>query len=313
MSTFSQWQRAGCPAKRVTWVCGPEQALAGDVVDSICDSQPVAGRVVYFAGNDIERDIWAAAGVIAPVGQERLVVVHDAQKLRRPGELVPLVKAGREAAGSFLLFVSAENDFPRDSGGLVPQLAAIRDARHGQLIRCTAPKDDDLLDWVSRQWPGLGRNDAHRLLERAGGDLSIVRDAGARARACGLLDEKYIPVLCEPPPGGEFAELLIAGDRAGALAAARTATVAPGAAIGLLDSRLGALAAIREGQRRQLEDRDIAGKLGVPRFLIGKYRVVAQQYGPDRVRRCRELLATADAAWRTGASAGVAEVLAANW
>ena len=120
-------------------------------------------------------------------------------------------------------------------------------------------------------------------------------------------------MLCDPPPGGEFAELLVAGDRAGALAAARAGQVAPGPAIGLLDSRLGMLAAIREGQRRQLEDRDIAGKLGVPRFLIGRYRNVAHEYGPDRVRRCRELLADADAAWRSGAVAGVAEVLAANW
>jgi hypothetical protein len=311
MSVFSQWQRAGCPVKRVTWVCGPEQALASDVVDSICGALDRWGQAVYFAGNDTERDIWAACGVIAPVGQERLVVVHDAQKLRRPGELVPLVKAGRAAAGSFLLFVSAEQDFPRDSGALAPHLAAIRDARHGQLIRCTTPKEDDLLDWVSRQWPGLGRNAAHRLLERASWDLGSVRMAGAKASATGLLDEKYIPVMCEPPAGGEFAELLLNGDRAGALAAAETTAAGP--AIGLLDSRLGALAAIREGQRRQFEDRDIAGKLGVPRFLIGKYRVVAQQYGPDRVRCCRELLATADAAWRSGAVAGVAEVLAANW
>ena len=316
MSTFSQWQRAGCPAKRVTWVCGPEQALASDVTGSICDSLPGATPAVYFAGTDIERDIWAACGVVPPAGQERLVVVHEAQKLRRPGELVPLVKAGREAADLYLMFVSGEDDFTRageGKGSLVPHLAAIRDARHGQLIRCTPPKDDDLLDWVARQWPGLGRNAAHRLLELASWDLAAVRGAGSKARACGLLDEKYIPVLCEPPPGGQFAELLIRGDRPGALAAARTGQVPPGPAIGLLDSRLGTLAAIREGQRRQLEDRDIAGKLGVPRFLIGKYRNIANEYGPARVRHCRELLATVDAAWRTGASAGVAEVLAASW
>lgn len=318
MSTFSQWQRAGCPAKRVTWVCGPEQPLVSDVTATVCAALPDTAPAVYFAGTDIERDIWAACGVVPPAGQERLVVVHEAQKLRRPGELAPLVRAGREAAGAYLLFVSAETDFPRDGAGegkgsLAPHLAAIRDARCGQLIRCTPPKDDDLLDWVSRQWPGLGRNAAQRLLEQANGDLAAVRGAGVKARACGLLEEKYIPVLCEPPPGGQFAELLIRGDRPGALAAARTGQVPPGPAIGLLDSRLGTLASIREGQRRQLEDRDIAGKLGVPRFLIGKYRNVAHEYGPSRVRNCRELLATADAAWRTGASRGVAEVLAASW
>jgi hypothetical protein len=294
-------------------VCGPEPVLADDVIATVRVALPAAGRAVFFAGNDVERDIWAACSVVPPAGQERLAVVWDAHKLRRPAELVPLVKAGREAAGSWLLFISAEDDFTRDKDGLAPHLAAVRDSRNGQLIRCTVPKDDDLLDWAARQWPGLGRNAAHRLLTRAGGDLAAVRDAGAKARATGLADAKYIDVLCEQRPGQQFAELLLAGDKTGALAAARALPPAPGAAIGFLDSRLGTLAAIREGQRRQLEPRDIAARSGVSRFLISRYRDVAQAYGPDRVRRCRELLAVADAAWRSGASQGVAEVLAAGW
>ena len=83
MASFSQWQRAGCPVKRITWVCGPEQALAVDVLDSVCAALPEVIPAVYFAGNDIERDIWAACGVLPPAGQERLVIVHDAHKLRR--------------------------------------------------------------------------------------------------------------------------------------------------------------------------------------------------------------------------------------
>ena len=202
-------------------MCGPEQVLAGDVAAAVRAALPAAGQAVFFAGNDVERDIWAACGVIPPQGQDRLAVVWDAHKLRRPHELVPLVKAGREAAGSWLLFISAEDDFTRGKDGLAPHLAAIRDSRHGQLIRCTVPKDDDLLDWVIRQWPGLARNAAYRLLMRAGGNLAAVRDAGAKSRATGLADEKYIDVLCSQRSGEEFTELLVAGDRQGALAAAR--------------------------------------------------------------------------------------------
>ena len=175
------------------------------------------------------------------------------------------------------------------------------------------PKEDDLLDWVARQWPGLGRNAAQRLLERAGGDLGAVREAGVKARATGLLEEKYIAVLCEPPPGGQFAELLVAGDRAGALAAARTGDRRRARRSGC--SIPGWARWRRSGRASAVSWRTgtSPGKLGVPRFLIGAYRDVAQAYGPARVRRCRELLATADAAWRSGAVAGVAEVLAANW
>lgn len=318
MSTFSQWQRAKCPAKRITWLCGPEQALVNDVIDSVVSSCPDAGRVVLFAGTDFERDIWAACGMIPPQGVARLVVVHEAQRLRRSDELVPLVKAGREAAGVFLLFVSSEPDFTRARGGdgkqaLAPHLAAIRDCRAGQLVRCVAPHDDDLLDWAARCWPGLTRNAAARLVERAGGDLTAIRAAGGKARATGLTDAKYVPVLCDPVPGGEFAELLVTGDRAGALAVARERPLALGAAVALLDSRLRVLTAVRDGQRAQLPAGQVASRFGVPGFLVTRYRGVAQQYGPARVRRCRELLAAADSAWRGGAEAGVAEVLAANW
>lgn len=313
MSVFSQWQRSGCPVKRVTWVCGPEPALAGDVAAAVRAALPAADRAVYFAGNDSERDIWDACAVIPPVGQDRLVAVWDAHKLRRPAEMVPLVKAGREAAGAWLLFVSAEQDFSRNKDGLAPHLAAIRDSRNGQLIRCTPPHGDDLLDWVARQWPGLGRNAAHRLLTRAGGDLAVVCGAGAKARATGLIQDKYIEVLCESRPGEEFAELLIRGDRPGALDAARSLPPAPGAVVGLLDSRLGLLARLREGQQAQLGPADIERSLGVSRFWQARYRDIAQQYSPGRVRACRQLLAAADASWRTGADRGIAEVLAANW
>lgn len=317
MSTFSQWQRASCPAKRVTWVCGPEQALIDDVTDSVRSSCGDAGRVVLFAGSDLERDIWASCALIPPRGVTRLVAVHEAQRLRRLDELVPLVKAGREAAGVFLLFVSSEPDFTRvrEEGRdvLAPHLAAIRDCRAGQLIRCVTPHDDDLLDWAARCWPGLTRNAAARLVERAAGELGAIREAGAKARATGLLDAKYIPVLCDPVPGGEFAELLLAGDRAGALVAARERPLALGAAVSLLDSRLRVLAVVREGQRSQLPAGQVASRFGVPGFLVTRYRDVAQQYGPARVRHCRELLAAADSAWRGGAESGVAEVLAANW
>lgn len=274
---------------------------------------PDAGTAVFFAGNDVERDIWAAAGIVPPAGQRRLVIVHDAHRLRRPGELAPLVKAGKEAAGSFLVFVSGDRDFARGPDGLAPHLAAIRDSRQAQMIRCAALAGDDLLDWAARCWPGLGRNAASRLAERAGHDLAAIREAGAKAAASGLLDERYIEVLCEARPGEEFAEALVRGDRAGALAALAAARPHAGAAVMLLDSRLGHLAAIRDGQQRGMEDRDIAARLGVPRFLIAGYRDAAPGYGPSRVRRCRELLAQADAAWRSGAEAGVAEVLAANW
>lgn len=308
MSTFSQWQRAGRPVRRVTWVCGPEQVLADEVAGVQLSAAPF-DVTRLTAGEVPDRDIWDRCAL---PGEGRLVLVRAADRLKDPARLVPLVRAARDVA--MLVLVSGEDDLARDEDGLAPHLAAIRDSRYAQMVRCTAPKDDGLLDWTAGQWPGLGRNDAWRLASRAGGNLAAIRDAGVKAQASGLLEPRYIDVLCEPSPGAEMAELLVTGDKPAALAAARAMLPsAIGAALSLLGSRLSTLASIRDGQRRQLDTRAICSRLGVPQFLLARYRDVAVNYAPDRVRRCREILATADAAWRTGASGGVAETVIANW
>ena len=307
MGSFAQWQRASRPVRRITWVCGPELVLADEVAAAQLAAVPDVTRLT--AGEIPERDVWDRCAL---PGEDRLVLVRAAERLKDPARLVPLVKAARQVA--MLVLVSGEDDFPRGEDGLAPHLAAIRDCRYAQMVRCTPPKDDDLLDWAVAQWPGLGRNDAWRLVSRVGGDLAAIRDAGAKARASGLTEAKYIDVLCEQSPGSEMTELLVTGDKPGALMAARAMLPAAiGATISLLSSRLSTLASIREGQRRQLDTRAICSRLGVPQFLLARYRDVAVNYPPDRVRRCREILAVADAAWRTGAQGGVAETVIATW
>lgn len=290
-------------------MCGPEQVLADEVIAAQLAAAPRLHILRTRTGDVPERDIWDCCALAFG---ESAVLVRGAEKLTDPARIIPLVKLAREIAT--LVLVSGEDDFSRGQDGLAPHMAAIRDSRYAQMVRCVAPKDDDLLDWAATQWPGLGRNDAWRLVSRAGGDLARIRDAGAKAQASGLLEAKYIDALCDPSPGEEMTELLLAGDKKAALAAARGVSgSATGAALALLSSRLGTLSAIREGQRRQLDVRAMTGRLGVPRFLLARYRDVAAAYPPDRVRRCREILAVADAAWRTGAQGGVAETVIANW
>jgi hypothetical protein len=309
VAAFTQWFRGSNQVRRITWVCGPELVLQDEVIAAQLAAVPLLGVIRLTAGEVPERDIWDCCSF---PGEDRLVLIRDADRLKDPARIIPLTGAARDI--SMLVFASNEDDFPKGKGGLAPYLAAIRDCRYAQMIRCTKPRDDDLLDWTVSRWPGLGRNDAWRLAVRAGGDLAAIRDAGAKAQAAGLLDAKHIGTLCDLFPGEEMAELLVAGNKPGALAAAAgTSRSAIGAALALLSSRLGTLCAIREGQQRQLDTRAICSRLGVSQFLLARYRDVAAAYPPARVRQCREILAQADSAWRSGAETGIAETVIANW
>src|SRR5215472_14081361 len=131
MSTFSQWQRAGCPVRRITWVCGPEQVLAEDVAAAQLAAASPLGVTRLTAGEVPERDIWDACSM---PGQDRLVLVRAAERLADPSRLIPLVKAAAREIPALVL-ASGEDDFPRGKDGLAPHLAAIRDCRYAQMVR----------------------------------------------------------------------------------------------------------------------------------------------------------------------------------
>lgn len=323
MAAFSQWLRAGRPVRRITWACGPERILTGEVAAAVRTALPGHERAVLTAGDDSERDIWAACSTYPadPAGG-RLVIVHEAQRLRQVArELPPLARAGRELASCYLLFLSADPDLTMVGAGhegkreLAPHLAAIRDSKGGQLIRCSMPGEDALLEWVAGLWPGAGRNIAHHLLVRTGGDLAAVRDACAKASAARLKpSEQNADGLAGENPGDDFTDILIAGSKRQALAAAAGLGHGDiGRAVALLESRLDTLGLLHLAAQRHMDARDISVKLGVSRFLAERYRKPAAAYGPARVHRCRQVLAVADGAWRSGITAGVPEMICALW
>lgn len=316
MGTFKQWLGAGCPVRRVTYVCGPEPVLAEEVVAAVRADFGGEDRTVLVAGDDHEADIWSACAqypMDADAG--RLVIVRDAARLKRWDDVPDLLETGT----SRLLFVSAEDDYARKSGSgkreLLPHLAPFRDSRHAQLIKCVAPGAEDLTGWVQRIWPGCGITAAFHLLTRAGGEVAMVRDVAAKAAAARLEPtERTIDGLLAAQPGAEFIDCLLARRRPDALrAAARLSEPAVLGVLARLDGVLDTLARLQEAMARRLDGRDIAVKYRVPAFVARKYREIAPQYGPAEAQRCRSVLVIADDTWRSGVRDGVLEALVAVW
>ena len=315
MATFSQWQR-NQKLTRVAWVCGPEVALIRTVCDhyltALSDGSFGSGRATVQTMWGDQKDIWDEL-LTAPSGP-RVMLVHSAQALKSLALVPHLLEP--EFDWGFVVFVSAEDDFRRVDRVLDPGLAALRDSRHGQLIRCCAPGDaEERATVVTHWWPGAGRNVAAALLDQCSGSLTSARHAADKATRAGLAPEvRNIPAVCCAVPGEGFADLLCRGDRRGAMAATRD--VPPdsiGEVLGLLAFRLSLLPLVREAVSRREDPADTVRRLKADAWVLRQLRSYQGAYAPDRIARCRELLAIAESAWRNGVRDGVLEAVASLW
>lgn len=312
MATYWQWCRKKT-LRRVTWVCGPEDVLVREVVTAHREGAPPDQCTALFVGEAPERDVWDAL-FADPLPGGRRAVVYGAEKLRDAGNAALLAAdPGLEAA--YVVFVSADADFPREGSALVPHLAALQASKAAQLVRCCEPsKTEDKTALVASWWPGATPNLAYDVLVRCG-SLERAYQACEQARLAGLEPSRRMAaVVCPAEPGGNFADLLMAGDKRGACTVAGQLSIPDlGAAIGLLASRLVAAEQIGYGVRHGLSPREAASREHVDRFVASRVLPHAGAYTADRIRRCRRVLALAEFAWRGGTRAGVAESVVALW
>jgi hypothetical protein len=318
MGSYGQWSRRR-EVRRLTWVCGSEPLLAEEVVTEAL--LQCTGHLTLTAGDDAEREIWAAASSpLADPAASQVIVVRSAERLRHWDNLEPLTTA-RDLDAVRVVFVSAEPRLAQVRGEeksvLAPHLALLRDSRPGQLVECRAPEDwsdppEWLQDWASRQLGAAGREAACYLLSVTG-SIPEAAAVGSKIRMSGLSPTQQI-IGALAGRVSSFTEALICGRRREALAAAADLSRDElGRAIGQLASRLDVLGALHVASEHHLDGRETAVKLGVPRFLQLRYRDPSRAYSGARVASCRSLLAVADEAWRSGAAGGVAEFVAALW
>lgn len=311
MASYIQWSRKK-PLRKVTWVCGPEPVLVREVVAAHREGAPPGQCAAVFAGEAPEYETWDLLLSDPPPGGRR-TVVYGAEKLRDLGNVALLAAEGADAA--YIVFVSADTDFGREGGKLAPHLAALQASRHGQIVRCCEPSNvEDRTALVASWWPGATANFAYDVLTRCG-SLERAWLACEQARLAELEPEPAMAAaVCPAEPGGEFADLLMSGNKAAAVAAAGQVSRGElGAVIGLLASRLAVAEQIGEGARHGMHPREAASREHIDRFVASRVIPYLGAYGADRISRLRRVLAGSEAAWRSGSLTGVAESLIARW
>lgn len=309
MATFSQWLKHP-KFTRVAWVCGNELVLVRTVKEAYVKALPSLRPLPVWCS---EGRVWDNLLTVPP--EPQLLVVYGVEQLKDV-TLLPLLTTDT-FDGNYILFVSTEEDFRRgEDKKLIAQLAFLRDSRHGQLVRCCAPSsDEDAADIVASWWPGSGRNVASALLTHCGGDLTAAYHAAQKAVRAGIApDVQAVRAVSVQNSHEDYARLLLAGDRRRAMTAAREVGLdAAGGVIALLAARLALLPLVREAVQRRESPADTVRRLRVDAWVLRQLRPFASDYDPARVARCRELLAMAETAWKSGSRLGVLEAVAALW
>lgn len=290
-------------------MCGSEAILQRDVREAYGKALPA------LKSQSLWGDVYGAWDILLTIPQApRLILVWGAEQLKTIDPLPHLLED--EFDGSFTVFLAQEDDFRRADKQLTRPMAALRDSRHGQLVRCCAPAgEEDQAAIVASWWPGAGRNIAAALLTECGGDLCRAWWAADKAVRAGIgPDARVIPSICVDSAHENYADLLLAGERRRAMNAAEIiGRDEAGGVIALLAARLSLLPLVRESVQRREAPQDAVRRIKADAWVLRQLRPHAGDYDPARVVRCREVLAIAETAWRSGARDGVLEAIAALW
>ncbi len=316
MATFAQWRAsAEVGERRVTYVCGDQSVLVEEVVDHT--RAALAARfgtgpeyVSLARSSTFDTDVWAEAFQSSlTVGMPRLVVVRDAEHLKRWDKLDLWMGLRRRMPGVFLLFVSGQPDVPKEGGKVARHLAVIK-APAGFLVRCTRPKEDDALAFARRRAPSLDADMAGYLLRRAGGELTTVAAACAKISLFdGAVGPTTIDALCAERPADNFVNHLVAGQKRQALLCLPDLEDRPLGVLHRLGNLLDLLAKLHRIQISGQSWRDA----GVDSFQAQLYLPQARDYDPKRCVYRRRALAVVEDALLQGATVGVMEGLVALW
>lgn len=319
MASFTQWRTAidAGELRRVTWVAGDEPVLIEEVIDTTKKKLELSSvdYVSLSFSSTFERDVWAEANQYPLVSDaRRMILIRDADRLTRWGQLENWLGRTRSLPGVYLLFVSNEPDLPTTTVGgrkvLKPHVAQLK-APRGSLVRCTALNESDALAWVRRR-SRLDEPSAKYLLTRTGGNLA------ATAAVCAKLalfeqgaGAATINAMVAASPTTDFTDHLIALEKPQALLCLEHLNDSEKIKIiALLDSRLDLLERLH---RIQLAGKSWRDATGVNPYLLRLYLPHARHYDVSSCTHRRRVLAVIDDALRNGVRDAAFEVLVALW
>jgi DNA polymerase III delta subunit len=324
VSTFSQWWKAwdkDPKPKQFTYVCGTERVLVEEVVDSIVTAlAPTPWNLTTMVvGDDAERSIWSEVDQY-PLGPGyHVVVIRNAEKLKAWNILERFIASRTTNPKTFVILVSEEEKAPRqevDRKQVIADHLTMLSAR-GQIIECspfTQATAKHAVSWVQSKID-VRSGIAGHLLDRADGDLRLVRDVCVKVRVINAqVTLSTINAMLSERPRDSFSDALLALDKKTALMALERMDPADySRTIGFLDARLDLAGLVHDMQARGATQGEMMQAAGNKNFLVPEVVPVAKHYDHKRRLRIRRLLAVCDEAIRGGQTDGTLEAVVALW
>lgn len=324
MSNFSQWWQSFSikgEVRQFTWVCGREQVLVDEVVESIrakLDPDPW-DYIPLTVGEVPLGELWGNILQYPISITPRLIVVREAQDIKDTGRIVDLIRKRRLSPQTFVVFVSSDAKVPKittpDGETRAPHIAAF--SGKGHVVECnpfTQATAKHAVAWVqSKKTMRIGV--AAHLLDRANGDLRLVRDL---CRKLSLFTQEptitMVNELMREYPRDTFSNALMSLDKKTALIA--LGSLSPedySAVLGSLDAHLELAGMVHDMLVSHKTVPEISKAAGSKRFLVPDLLPVARNYDARRQAAIRQLLCDADEALRLGERMAVMETVVALW
>lgn len=325
MSNYTDFLRThtkeGARLRRLYWVYGEEDTFRVQTVAQIRRMSGAASHntFVLSAADSPETEIWATLNQ-HPLDsdQQRLVIVHEAQRLKHLGRLVEWVKDNQKmrARNVTAVFISNSPEWEADEKETIAKSSS---AMH---VRCALPKNED--DKLKRAqevlvtW-GAGcvdRITAAILAKHVNFDMaeaySVIRKTLIFPNA--RLTNDAIRMLATRRAEEDMVWALLALDKHRAIEAvieARQTSIPQ--IIGTLTSHVEMLSRINSVLTQGKTVRDVAKRLGAREQYVRMLMPYARHYPRREAIRRTLVLARMDSAAQRGEREGVLESLIALW
>lgn len=268
-----------------------------------------------------EREFWAEMDRIPVDDSARLLVVRDVDRTPDVDRLTQWAADRPRNPRTYAVLISNDERTPTapakrgEKAAPAPYIVAL--GRRAHVVECrpfTQATAKHAVAWV-RGKVHMPENVAAHLLNRANGDLRLVRDTCVKLA---VLDEGVsIPVidaLLSARPRLDFREALLQRRKPEALFS--LTCMAPeeySRVLGQLDADLDLAGLVYDMTNQHSTAGEIAKAAGRMAFLVPRVAPIAKHYDPKRRIALRQLLATADEAVRGGERVGVMEALVQQW
>ncbi len=353
MTTFARWVD-GARVHRCYEVFGSDAVIRADALDEIITRCAAEQVVRLDAGERPAEQIWNEVEASPLEGRSRVIVLQGADRLGWWDPLQSWLAARAFHVGTTLVLVCdraqrGKRRRNRNTGKweteLEPWQLWVEEHSAAIAIECATPSAEvtglargkqqpsSVATWLSRRVPVTQRQ-AEYLWRRVGGRTALARDVLIQLRLLGLSDATVlgrqdfadrVDALITAQGAESLVEDVLFGRRqtlAQTLADRELDRREWSRVIGLLGQRLEWLEPLHHALRSRESLSTVSNRLGIHQNWILRYahredpsHNIAKYYTPQRVARCRRLLADLDAALAQSRSvpAGFGETLLASW